>query len=56
MHFRTALSIKRIVAKRIILKLGPFKSFISQPLCNANLLGPEGCEMKDLNGSSFYSS
>jgi hypothetical protein len=31
-------------------KTDPFKSFISQPLCNVNFLGPEGCEMKDLNG------
>ncbi len=34
----------------------PFKTCISQPLWNANYLGPEGCEMKDFNGSSFYAS
>jgi hypothetical protein len=28
----------------------PFKSFISQPLRNANFIGSGGCEMKDLNG------
>jgi hypothetical protein len=37
-------------------KLGPFKSFILQPLWNANFLGPGGCKMKDLNGSVFYAS
>jgi hypothetical protein len=40
----------------IVFKLGPLKSFISQPLWNANFHGPEGCEMKDFNGSSFYAS
>jgi hypothetical protein len=30
--------------------LDPLKTFISQPLKNANLNGPEGCEMKVFNG------
>jgi hypothetical protein len=34
-------------------KTDPFKSFISQPLWDVNFLGPECCEMKDLNGPNF---
>jgi hypothetical protein len=37
----------------IVFKLGPFKTCISQPLWNADFIGPECCEMKVLNGSVF---
>ena len=53
---QVALSIKLIVTMVLFFKLGPLKSFISQTLWNANFIGSEGCEMKDFNGSSFYSS
>jgi hypothetical protein len=48
---QVALSIKLIVAIDLRgVKTDPFKTFISQPLRNANFLGPGGCEMKFLNG------
>jgi hypothetical protein len=34
-------------------KTDPFKSSISQSLWNANFIGPEGCEMEDLNGPNL---
>jgi hypothetical protein len=34
-------------------KTDPFKSSISQPLRNSNFIGPECCEMEDLNGPIF---
>jgi hypothetical protein len=36
--------------------ISPFKSFILQPVFIVNFLGPDGCKMKDLNGSSFNAS
>jgi hypothetical protein len=45
---------KLIVTMVLVFKLGPFKTSISQPLWNANFIGPEGCDSEVLNGSVFY--
>jgi hypothetical protein len=50
---QAALNIELIVTKVLFFKLSPFKTCISQPLWNANFIGPEGCEMQVLNGSVF---
>jgi len=34
-------------------KLGPLKTSMSQPLRNANFMGPEGCDIEVFNGSVF---
>jgi hypothetical protein len=48
-----ALSIKLIVSMDFFFKLGPLKISISQPLWNADYIGPEGCEIEIFNGSIF---
>jgi len=53
---QVALSIKLIVTMVLFFKLGPLKSFISQPSEPRKLAFHKGCEMKDFNGSNFYSS
>ena len=54
MHLKVALSITLIVIRILLLKLGPFKTFILQPLWTVNFIDPSRLQDEGFERIRFF--